>query len=164
MTSNFSGYTLKEYVKAIPLHVIKSGKRITGRMPRSSILKSAQLIDTWKVLIPAAGSDGGQKIPDAVLGAPLIASSPSACTQSYLFFFIDSEMGARSIESYLRTRFFRFLVSLRKNTQHATRATYTWVPQQKWTKTWTDAELYKKYDITKKEQAHIESMIKEMAQ
>jgi site-specific DNA-methyltransferase (adenine-specific) len=47
-------------------------------------------------------------------------------------------------------------------TQDATKSTYTWVPQQTWDRTWTDAELYKKYGITKDEQAYIETMIKEM--
>jgi site-specific DNA-methyltransferase (adenine-specific) len=36
------------------------------------------------------------------------------------------------------------------------------VPQQTWDHTWTDAELYKKYGITKEEQEYIEAMVKEM--
>ncbi len=33
---------------------------------------------------------------------------------------------------------------------------------QKWNQTWTDETLYAKYGITKKEQAYIESQVKEM--
>ncbi len=110
-------------------------------------------------MIPQAGSDGGQRLPDPVLGKPLVATSPSVCTQSYLFFHVASAEKARSVNSYLRTRFFRFLVSLRKITQHATRSTYTWVPQQRWDGTWTDAALYKKYGLTKEDIAFIESRI-----
>ena len=69
---------------------------------------------------------------------------------------------AKSFASYYRTRLFRFLVSLRKITQHALRSTYTWVPQQSWNKTWTDDLLYAKYGITKGEIAFIESMIRSM--
>jgi site-specific DNA-methyltransferase (adenine-specific) len=66
------------------------------------------------------------------------------------------------MESYVRTRMFRFLVWLRKVSQHAPRSTYLWVPQQTWDRTWTDAELYKKYGIKKEEQAYIAEMIREM--
>lgn len=60
----------------------------------------------------------------------------------------------------METRFFRFLVSLRKITQHATRATYTWVPMQKWNLKWTDERLYKKYGISNDEITFINSMIR----
>jgi site-specific DNA-methyltransferase (adenine-specific) len=111
-------------------------------------------------MVPQAGSDGGQKIPDPVLGASFIAPSPSVCTQTYLFFYVNSRLEAESIESYIRTKFFRFLVALRKITQHATRSTYTWVPQQKWSCTWTDEELYAKYDLATEDVAFIEDMIR----
>ena len=73
-----------------------------------------------------------------------------------------SRKAAASLQSYTRTRFFRFLVSLRKITQHALRSTYSWVPQQTWDRTWTDEVLYAKYGITRKEQAYIESQIRPM--
>ncbi|WP_207494521.1 Eco57I restriction-modification methylase domain-containing protein [Aridibaculum aurantiacum] len=162
-TSNFSGFHQKEKKGDVPLYYIKKGKRDIGWIGRSEVTKSIELIDKWKVMIPQAGSDGGKKIPDSVLGKPLIAPSPSVCTQSYLFFFVDTESQAKSIESYLRTRFFRFLVSLRKITQHATRSTYTWVPKQKWSGTWTDEKLYKKYELTQEEITFIEKMITPMS-
>jgi site-specific DNA-methyltransferase (adenine-specific) len=64
------------------------------------------------------------------------------------------------LQSYLNTRFFRFLVSLRKITQHATRSTYTWVPRQKWDRIWTDKDLYKKYRLNKDDIAFIEASIR----
>jgi site-specific DNA-methyltransferase (adenine-specific) len=69
---------------------------------------------------------------------------------------------AQSVASYFQTRLLRFLVSLRKISQHTTSETYTWVPQQTWDRTWTDDELYKKYGITADEQSYIEAMVKEM--
>lgn len=75
---------------------------------------------------------------------------------------MDSERKAKSIQSYYTTRLFRFLVSLRKITQHATHATYTWVPMQAWNRTWTDELLYEKYGISKKEQEFIESQVRLM--
>ncbi len=40
---------------------------------------------------------------------------------------------------------------------------YRWVPVQPWDRTWTDADLYEKYDISEDEIAFIESMIRPMA-
>ena len=63
---------------------------------------------------------------------------------------------------YTKTRFFRFLVSLRKITQHGLRSTYSWVPRQPRDRDWTDAELFAKYGITPEEQAYIASQIRPM--
>ena len=63
---------------------------------------------------------------------------------------------------YISTKFFRFLVMLKKNTQSATPAVYQFVPMQDFSKPWTDEELYAKYDLTPEEIDFIESMIKPM--
>lgn len=161
MTSNFAGFSTKQTAGTIPIYVIQGGRRIAGWIARKSVTKSAHLIDLHKVLLPKAYG-AGDNWPHQILGQPLVVNAPSCCTQSYLFIYVDSASAARSAETYVRTRFFRFLVSLRKVTQDATRSTYTWVPQQTWDRTWTDAELYAKYGITPDEQAYIESMVKEM--
>lgn len=158
-TSNFDGFSKKDN-GGIPLYYNRNGSRKCGWIERSKIQKSPELIDTWKVMVPQAGSDGGQKIPDRVLGTPFIASPPSVCTQTYLFFFLPNEKQAKSLEGYLKTKFFRFLVSLRKLTQHATRSTYHWVPRQDFTREWTDEELYDKYGLSKEERDYIEMLIK----
>ena len=160
-TSNFDGFHDKERTGDVPINYIRKMKRGVGYINRKEVTKSARLIDTWKVLVPQA-FNGGDGLPHQILGKPLIAPLPSVCTQSFLFFYVDSEMAARSIQSYYTTRFFRFLVSVRKITQHATHSTYTWVPVQTWNKTWTDEDLYSKYGITRKEQAYIESQVRAM--
>lgn len=162
MTSNWSEFRAKARPTDVSFYYNVKGSRRVGGMVRGRVPKSAHLIDFWKVLVPKAGSDGGQKLPDVVLGTMMIAEPPSVCTQTYLFFYCTSRDQSESIQSYAQTRLFRFLVSLRKFTQDATRSTYTWVPQQEWDRIWTDAELYKQYGITKVEQAYIESMVKEM--
>jgi len=114
------------------------------------------------VLTPKAGSDGGQRIPDSVLGKPWISEPPAVATQTFLAFWADSSDQAASIESYYRTKFFRHLVSLRKFTQDALRPMYAWVPMQEWDREWTDEALYKKYDLTDDEIAYIEAVISPM--
>jgi len=162
MTSNFGGYRTTKAPTAIAVHAVRSGRRIIGWMREDQVLKSRHLVDKWKVLVPQAGSDGGQNLPDVVLGAPLIAAPPSVCTQTFLFAYVESQEAAESVESYIRTRLVRFLISLRKISQHATRSTYSWVPQQAWDRQWNDEMLYQQYGITAEEQSYIAEMVKEM--
>lgn len=97
-----------------------------------------------------------------MLGKPWLADAGSACTQSFLFFMFDTKKESESFQSYYATRFFRFLVSLRKTTQHAPRAAYKWVPKQEWNQKWTDNDLYQKYGLTEEEITYIESMVSAM--
>ncbi len=170
-TSNFQDFhEQRESKDDVPLYYNRKGKRLMGYIARSEITKSPQLVDTWKVMVPEASSDGGQKIPDPVLGTTFVTPSPSACTQTYLFFYCSSEQEARNVQSYLKTRFFRFMVSLRKITQHAPRNTYLWVPQQDfsansaldWHQSTAELEqaLYDKYQLTEEERDHIAQMVK----
>jgi site-specific DNA-methyltransferase (adenine-specific) len=63
---------------------------------------------------------------------------------------------------YLRSRFVRFLVSLRKSTQHANRNVYAFVPDVPLDCEWTDEKLYKRYGLNEDEIAFIESMVRPM--
>lgn len=160
-TSNFDGFHKTQGSNDVAIHYNRKGKRLIGWINRRDVTKSSYLIDTWKVMVPQAYGERGTR-PANVLGPSFIVESPSVCTQTYLFFHVSSKKKAKSVNSYVRTRFFRFLVSLRKITQHATRSTYTWVPQQKWDCIWTDEALYKKYQLTQEEIVFIESMVRPM--
>ena len=163
IATNFDGFHEKKKSGDIALNYVRSGKRDIGFMPREAITKNTHLIDKWKLLVPKAGSDGGQKIPDSVLGKPWIGPPPSVATQTFIAFWVDSEQQVHSLQSYYRTKFFRFIVSLRKITQDALRQTYSWVPIQAWDHEWTDAELYKKYRLSKDEVDYVEAVIRPMS-
>ncbi|MDX2066486.1 MAG: Eco57I restriction-modification methylase domain-containing protein [Fimbriimonadaceae bacterium] len=160
-TSNFTGIRTKQLADDIPVYYIRKNKRAVGFVARSEVKKSEHLVDVWKLLVPEAYG-AGETEQHQILGKPIVAPSPSACTQSYLFFSIHSRSEAESLRSYYQTRLFRFLVSLRKITQHATHSTYVWVPMQTWDRTWTESELYGKYGLTEEEQKYIASRIKVM--
>ena len=161
IASNYSEIRERAYKEDVPIYYIQKMKRRVGYVPRRLIGKNTDLIDTHKLLVPEA-YNGGDAVPHPIVGKPELAPSPSVCTQSYLFLRFVSEQAARSAQSYYSTRFFRFLVSLRKITQHALHSTYTWVPIQEWDRTWTDAALYEKYGITQDEQSYIESQVRPM--
>ncbi|MCA6271633.1 MAG: Eco57I restriction-modification methylase domain-containing protein [Phenylobacterium sp.] len=167
LATNFTGYTrgAEPDASQVRLYANLATKRVQGAMSREAVTKNLHLLDTWKLFLPVAGSGRERERSgiDLVLGPPMIGEPGSACTQTYLVAGpLGSEAEARSVESYLKTRLTRFLVSLRKPAQHVFRGMYRWVPQQSWDRTWTDAALYEKYGITAEEQTYIESMIRPM--
>lgn len=141
------------------------GARRVTWVSRGSIGKNTQWIDSWKVLL-AAATDGNETLPlpvwDMAVG-PFVAGPGEICSGSYLLInpTEDPEIAANTA-IYLRTRFVRFLVSLRKIAQHNTADRFSFVPDLPMDRTWTDAELYEKYGITEDEQAYIESIIRPM--
>ena len=160
LESNFNGFHSTKQKGDIALHRIAGQRRIDW-IPRDEIIKNEHLIDCWKVFVPKAYG-AGESIPHQILGKPIIAPPPSACTGSYLAISADSEDAALSIQSYYTTKFFRFLVSLRKITQDAFSHMYEWVPVQTWDRQWDDKSLYKKYGLTKEEIEYVESVIRPM--
>ena len=133
-----------------------------GYVNKTEIATNRDLVGQWKVLIPALGS-GSDSFPHPILGQPFVVKPNSACTETYIVAgHFDSEEESRNLAKYISTRFLRFLVLLRKNSQHATAKVYQFVPVQDFSQEWTDEKLYKKYDLTKDEIAFIESMIRPM--
>jgi site-specific DNA-methyltransferase (adenine-specific) len=162
LATNFANHVEAKREGDLAIYLTVKGQRKVAWVADNEIRKNRQLIDSWKVLLPEAYGERGA-IPAMVLGPPILAVPSSVCTQTYLVAGpFESEQHAQSFQSYYRTRLFRFLVSLRKITQHALRSTYSWVPQQTWDIDWTDELLYEKYEIEPDEVAFIESMIRPM--
>lgn len=133
-----------------------------GYIGIEEIQKGLDIVQQYKVLL-SAGYNGGDSFPHQILGRPIVAAPNSACTETYIVIgAFDSEEYANNLKSYISTKFFRFMVMLLKNTQHALKKVYQLVPQQDFSKPWTDEELYAKYNLTQEEIDFIESMIKPM--
>ena len=129
---------------------------------RTEITKLNELIDSEKVFIPAAGS-GSDSFPHQILGKPFVGEKGSVCSETYVVIGpFRNSLECNNVISYIKTKLFRFLVMLRKPTQHALKKVYSFVPMQDFSKSWTDEELYAKYGLTDEEIAFIESMIKPM--
>ena len=67
-----------------------------------------------------------------------------------------------NVVSYIQTKFFRFLVMLKKSSQHAAASVYSFVPMQDFTQSWTDEKLFDKYGIDSNEIEFIDAMIRPM--
>jgi len=164
LSSNFTGYRKndKKQQGDLKLYMVIGGRRVQKWVAPDTVSRNHALIRKWKVFVPKAYG-ASEAVPHQVIGQPEIGEQNSVCSPTYLVLGpFDTKAEAVSAESYLKTRFLRFLVSLSKISQNSTQKNYTWVPQQTWDHTWTDAELYNKYGITKEEQEYIEAMVKEM--
>ena len=130
-----------------------------------SIMDITQNIDwvhKYKVYISAAYGERGD-FPYLMIGKPFLGAPGTCCSETFQLIgpFEKGELAVNAI-SYIKTKFFRFMVLLAKNTQHAPAKVYTFVPLQDFSKPWTDEELYAKYGLTDEEIKFIESMIRPM--
>ena len=133
-----------------------------GYISRSKIIQNSHWVDKYKVYIAKAYGERGA-FPYLVLGKPFLGEPSTCCTETYLVAgAFDNKEEAENLISYMKTRFFRFFVLYKKNTQNAARGVYSLVPMQDFSKSWADEELYAKYGLTEEEIAFIESMVRPM--
>ncbi len=148
--------------KSKPIRLFGSGK-ITW-VSADDLLSNKGWVSKWKVLV-AAATDGNENYPLPIWGqdGPFVSGPNEACSETYLVAALaSSKKNAEYIRDYMRTKFFRFLVSLRKIAQHNKAENFTFVPDIPMDKSWSDAELYKRYGLTKAETDFIETMIRTM--
>ena len=126
---------------------------------RSELPTNQAWVDDWKVLMTRVQGTSAA-IETKFLSRPIIAGPGTACTETYLVAGrFDSRQEAERFELYLRTRFVRFLVSLRKSTQDATKKVYAFVPDVPLDRDWNDDLLYARYGLTTEEIEFIESQV-----
>lgn len=164
--ANFSNYVIKKNEEEnIKLYgnkntIMKNTNGI-GYIKKLYIVKNEKLINKHKVLIPKANGNGIDKY--ILPSKPLYSEPNSICSDTYLVLsYFETKIEAENFIKYVKTKFFRFLVSLRKNTQNTTKSTYSFVPKISMHKEWSDAELYERYNLTEDEINYIENSIKEM--
>ena len=127
-----------------------------------NVLRNEKWIEKYKVFISMAYG-AGEDFPHQIINKPIYGEPQSISTETYLLIGpFETEEQTINVLSYMKTRFFRFLVMLLKSTQYATSKVYKLVPIQDFSKTWTDEELYRKYNLNQEEIDFIESMIRPM--
>lgn len=135
-------------------------KRVIKYIPMNYPLPKKDGLNKYKLFI--TNSYGCGEIGEGP-ATPVLATPGELCTETFLEIGnFDTKIEAENALTYLKTKFFRCLVGIRKQTQHATRQVYHYVPMQDFSKPWTDEELYKKYNLSQEEIDFIESMIKPM--
>ena len=138
-----------------------------GPYNSNEITTGREMINQWKVITSyvgydhagSPGKDGKRKVFSKIDILP----PKTICTETYLVVgSFNSEAEAKHLVAYMKTLFFRFLVSQFMYSHHITRDSYRLVPIQDFAQEWTDEKLYAKYGLTEDEIAFIESMIRPM--
>jgi hypothetical protein len=162
--TNFRGAPTAAGMKD-PVQLSQNGG--VGFIERADVPRNGHWVDQWKVFLSSTASEhGGQTDKSGtrrVFSRIIIGGPGTACTETYLVVGrYASEEEALNLGAYLRTKFVRFLVSLRTNTQHLYSERFAFVPQLPMDRAWTDEQLYERYELTEHQVAFIESTIKSM--
>lgn len=143
-----------------PIKLYSSGK-VTW-VNRAEIQAHPEWVDRWKVLVGRA-TDGNENYPLPIWDqrGPFVSAPGEACTETYLVAYVaKDEAEAEYALAYIRTTFFRFLVSLRKITQDNKADNFAFVPDLPMDRIWTDDALYHRYNLSEDDVAFIHTMIR----
>lgn len=138
-----------------------------GPFHRDLVTTGTEIIDKFKVITSYVGYDHAGN-PDKngmrkVFSRIDILPPGVICTETYLVIgSYDTLQEAENLVSYMKTKFFRFLVSQFMFSHHITRNTYRLVPILNLCKPWSDQELYDKYALAEEEVAFIDNIIRPM--
>jgi hypothetical protein len=143
---------------AIPVY---TNLRKVKYAPLSTIVKNADKINKWKVAIPNAYGRGMSRCtlrPEHYF----IIGKGEATTETYnIVGCFETKNEAERFLSYLKTDFARYLLGVRKLTQHIPRDRWNWVPLMDNTRNWTDKEIASFFNLSKEEQEHIKKKVQE---
>ena len=159
LDSNFSGFK-KSRTDKHNILLYRFGDN--GYVCEEQVLKNKHWVKEIKVLVSKA-SPGGDSYPHQIISKPIIADKMSCSTETYLVVGIyKNKKIAENVAKYMHTRFFRFMMSLIKNTQNISRGVFAFVPVQDFYEEWTDEKLFAKYGITESEVEFIDTLIRPM--
>jgi site-specific DNA-methyltransferase (adenine-specific) len=159
--TNFRGAATPKGLKA-PVRLI--GNSGDTFIERAAVPRNSEWIDEWKVLLGRAYG-AGDGFPHQIYNHPIIAEPGTACSETYLVIQrFKKRKEAERFAKYIRTRFVRFLVSLRKNTQDLYSERFNFVPNLPMDCDWTDDALFLKYGLSATDIAFIKSMIRPLGE
>jgi len=166
--SSYKPFGLRTYVKPQRTgDIILHWQKGEGPYKRKDITAGVEMIDKWKVISSRSGhehagnpgTDGARR----VLAKTVVLPPGTICTETYLVIGnYSTKEEAMNLLAYMKTRFFRFLMTLFMYSHGITKDTFAFTPILDMTKRWTDEKLYKRYGLTKDEIAFIESRIRPM--
>ena len=137
----------------------------TFKIAQEKVTAGTDMIRNYKIMLSKVTSEHAGE-PDQsgkfmVLSKMQILEPNEVCTDSYLIAYHSSDKTfVQNCYSYMTTKFFRFLLLQAISSINLSKDKFQFVPMQDFSKTWTDEELYRKYQLNKDETAFIENMIR----
>lgn len=143
---------------------------------KKHITRNLDLVNGWKVFTSKMNGGAGTLLdgkPVSILGRTHVMGPKSICSNTLLAVgSFEQKDDAIRLNKYMHTKFFRFMLGIKKISQVLTSNIYTFVPLQNFTAEsdidWSrdipeiDKQLYTKYSLSEDEITYIESMIKPM--
>ncbi len=166
--SSYKPFGLRTYAKPQKSgDIILHWQKGEGPYKRKDITVGVEMIDRWKVISSRSGHEhAGNPGTDGtrrVLAKTIVLPPGTICTETYLVIgTYETRQQADNLLAYMKTRFFRFLMSLFMYSHGITKDTYAFIPILDMTKRWTDESLYQRYGLSREEIAFIESKIRPM--
>jgi site-specific DNA-methyltransferase (adenine-specific) len=153
--ANLSEIEFKDSISIYGVKGIKGGaRRVTGYISRDAISKNIEYIDKYKIFFTTSFSTNAINPPEVILGEP-----GTACTETFLVIGPFKDKNEQiNCNSYIQSKFFKFLLYMGKGTMHVTQSVFGLIPLQDFSEPWSDEKLYKKYAMTNDEIRFIESM------
>ena len=147
-------------------------KGLHGRIKRyikKSYLQDNEYLNTFNVALPESNGIGAFE----AFSTPFIACPQTGVTDTFISIgMFTNETEALNLFLYIKTKFLRAMLGVKKVTQHNPKDAWEYVPLQDFTEKsdidWSkpvaeiDKQLYAKYNLDESEIAFIESMIKPM--
>lgn len=154
---NLSENTFKGAVKIYGVKGIKGGaKRQEGFIAINAASDKYSSMVKYKLFFTTTYSTNAVVPPE-----PIKAEPYEICTETFLVIGpFDTKAQRDNCFDYIHTNFFRFLLFYGHGTMQVNQSVFDYIPLQDWSKSWSDAELYKKYNLDENDIAYIESMFK----
>ncbi len=129
-----------------------------GYVNRHDVKQNVNWINEHKVIITRAFGTGNSKTDQL---KPIYAAPGSCCTETYIVVGpFASKQICDNVISYIKTQFFHFMLTLRKNTQDAPRRMYSFIPKQEFSQPWDDDKLFEKYKLNATEIFFIKNTVR----
>ncbi len=139
-----------------------------GYVKRNEVTKNKNLIDKYKVTIGKIVPSNGEVDTDPRNGYKVTTLSrilyPGEIhTESYLLLKdFDTKIEAENFADYMSLKFPRFMMKHTLSSMNISTQNFMFVPFLDYTKKWTDAELYTRYNLTEAEKNYVDSLIRPM--
>ena len=150
------------------------GERVYRYLRKEYVLDN-EYINRYKVFVPKSNGSGalGEVLSTPLIGAPLIGAPLIGATDTFLNVGpVDNIFEAEALLKYIKSKFLRVMLGIKKTTQDNARNTWSEVPLQDFTPNsdidWTksipeiDQQLYAKYKLTEEEINFIETKVQAM--
>lgn len=137
------------------------------RWLKSGVVVSSghEYIGKYKLFVSKADGAAGQignPVPARIMGKAELGLPYDVCGETYLVVGpFENETIAKNVQEFMKTRFFRFMVGIRK-TKNMPKETYKLVPIMDFSRKWTDEDLYKYFNLEDKQIEYINKFIQEM--